>query len=113
VIAAPRRQEKGMATSADGTRIAWYRYGGGERSVLFLPTWNLVDARVVGHQVAALESDATVLRTTREGRAPATGPSADTTFGSMRPMPWRFSTRPASGTSRSLRLREESMRQCC
>jgi pimeloyl-ACP methyl ester carboxylesterase len=28
---------------------------------LFVPTWNLVDARVVGHQVAALESHVTVL----------------------------------------------------
>lgn len=50
-----------MATSADGTQIAWSRYGGGERAVLFVPTWNLVDARVVGHQVAALESHATVV----------------------------------------------------
>ena len=50
-----------MAASADGTRIAWYRYGSGERTVLFLPTWNIVDTRVVGHQVAALESHATVV----------------------------------------------------
>lgn len=50
-----------MATSADGTRIAWYRYGSGERAVLFVPTWNIVDARVVGHQVAALEPHATVV----------------------------------------------------
>jgi pimeloyl-ACP methyl ester carboxylesterase len=50
-----------MATSVDGTRIAWYRYGGGERAILFVSTWNLVDARVVGHQVAALEPHATVL----------------------------------------------------
>ena len=50
-----------MATSGDGTRIAWYRYGRGERAILFVPTWNIVDARVVGHQVAALESRATVV----------------------------------------------------
>jgi pimeloyl-ACP methyl ester carboxylesterase len=50
-----------MATSADGTGIAWYRYGGGERAILFVPTWNIVDARVVGHQVAALEPHATVV----------------------------------------------------
>jgi pimeloyl-ACP methyl ester carboxylesterase len=61
VIAAPRCRERGTAVSADGTGIAWYRYGGGERAILFVPTWNLVDARVVGHQVAALESHATVL----------------------------------------------------
>ena len=50
-----------MATSADGSQIAWSRYGGGERAVLFVPTWNLVDARVVGHQVAALEPHANVV----------------------------------------------------
>jgi pimeloyl-ACP methyl ester carboxylesterase len=51
----------GMATSIDGTQIAWRRYGGGDRIILFVPTWNLVDSRVVGHQVAALESHADVL----------------------------------------------------
>ncbi len=50
-----------MATSADGTRIAWYRYGRGEPAILFVPTWNIVDARVVGHQVVALEPHATVI----------------------------------------------------
>lgn len=50
-----------MATSIDGTRIAWYRYGAGERAVVFVPTWNIVDACVVGHQVAALERHATVV----------------------------------------------------
>jgi pimeloyl-ACP methyl ester carboxylesterase len=50
-----------MATSIDGTRIAWYRYGAGEHALLFVPTWNIVDARVVGHQVAAFESRATVV----------------------------------------------------
>jgi pimeloyl-ACP methyl ester carboxylesterase len=61
VIPASRPEAHGTATSADGARIAWYRYGGGERTILFVPTWNLVDARVVGHQVAALESHANVL----------------------------------------------------
>ena len=61
MIPTPRRSADGVATSADGTRIAWYRYGGGDRAILFVPTWNLVDARVVGHQVAALESHATIV----------------------------------------------------
>ncbi len=61
VIPTPRPSADGVASSADGTRIAWYRYGGGERAILFVPTWNIVDARVVGHQVAALESHATVV----------------------------------------------------
>lgn len=61
VIPTPRSRKHGTATSVDGARIAWYQYGGGERAVLFVPTWNLVDARVVGHQVAALEPHATVI----------------------------------------------------
>ena len=61
MIAAPRPREQGNATSADGTRIAWSRFGDGDRVILFVPTWNLVDSRVVGNQVAALEPHATVL----------------------------------------------------
>ena len=61
MIPRPRPRDHGTATSADGTRIAWYRYGGGERAILFVPTWNIVAARVVGHQVAALEPHATVV----------------------------------------------------
>ena len=61
MIPKPRPRERGTAVSADGTQIAWYRYGEGEQAILFLPTWNLVDARVVGHQVVALEPHATVV----------------------------------------------------
>jgi pimeloyl-ACP methyl ester carboxylesterase len=61
VIPAPEPRDGGRATSADGTTIAWRRYGGGAASVLFVPTWNLVDSRVVGHQVAALAPHATVV----------------------------------------------------
>lgn len=61
MIPAPVPRERGVARSVDGSRIAWYRYGGGARVILFIPTWNLVDARVVGHQVAALERHATVI----------------------------------------------------
>jgi pimeloyl-ACP methyl ester carboxylesterase len=61
VIPAPRPRARGTAKSADGTKIAWYRYGDGDAAVLFVPTWNIVDARVVGHQVAALEPYATVI----------------------------------------------------
>lgn len=61
MIPTPEPQERGFATSSDGARIAWYRYGTADRTILFIPTWNLVDARVVGYQVAALEEDATVV----------------------------------------------------
>ena len=77
VIPAPRPSSHGRATSADGREIAWYRYGDGERAILFVPTWNLVDARVVGHQVVALEPHATVVTYDPRGAGaserPATG----------------------------------------
>jgi len=50
-----------FAVSADGIRIAWQRHGSGEPVSLFVPTWNLVDSRVVRHQVAFLSPRATVL----------------------------------------------------
>lgn len=61
MIPRPRPRDAGVAESADGTSIAWYRFGDGERAVLFVPTWNLVDHRVLGHQVAVLSAEATVL----------------------------------------------------
>lgn len=61
MIPAPDPRDSGLATSADETRIAWYRYGSGDRAILFVPTWNIVDSRVIGHQVAALERAATVV----------------------------------------------------
>jgi pimeloyl-ACP methyl ester carboxylesterase len=75
VIPAPRPVATGSAPSADGARIAWYRYGGGDRTILFVPTWNLVDARVVGHQVAALEAHADVLTYDPRGAGASERPS--------------------------------------
>jgi pimeloyl-ACP methyl ester carboxylesterase len=80
VIPAPRPREQGVATSADGTRIAWYRYGGGEPAILFVPTWNLVDARVVGHQVVALEPHATVLTYDPRGAGSSERPASGYDF---------------------------------
>jgi len=56
-----RASNKGFAVSEDGTRIAWQRHGAGERVMLFIPTWNLVDSRVVRHQVDFLSAQATVV----------------------------------------------------
>jgi pimeloyl-ACP methyl ester carboxylesterase len=44
-----------------GSRIAWKLYGEGKSVVLFIPTWSLVDSRVVRHQVAFLGTRARVL----------------------------------------------------
>jgi pimeloyl-ACP methyl ester carboxylesterase len=56
-----RASNKGFAVSEDGTRIAWQRHGAGEPVILFIPTWNIVDSRVVRHQVDFLSAQATVV----------------------------------------------------
>ena len=80
MIPSPRPDSNGVATSADGCRIAWYRYGTADPTVLFIPTWNLVDARVVGHQVAALASHATVVTYDPRGAGASDRPEHGYTF---------------------------------
>jgi pimeloyl-ACP methyl ester carboxylesterase len=72
----PSPTEAGFADSL-GVRIAWHRYGAGTRVVLFVPTWNIVDARVVSQQVAFLADRMTVLthdpRGAGDSERPASG----------------------------------------
>ena len=53
-------EDEGWAEGS-GARIAWKRYGKGEPTVLFIPTWNIVDSRVSHHQVSHLAPRATVI----------------------------------------------------
>jgi pimeloyl-ACP methyl ester carboxylesterase len=80
VIPKPRPLKNGRAASSDGTEIAWYRYGHGDRQILFVPTWNIVDARVVGHQVVALEPHATVVTYDPRGHGRSDRPDEGYTF---------------------------------
>lgn len=77
--AADNRAER-FARSVDGTRIAWQRRGTGETVILFIPTWNLVDSSVVRHQVAFLESRATVLTYDPRGAGASDRPSTGYDF---------------------------------
>ena len=72
MIPGPIPHQQGVAVSHDGCRMTWYRYGSGGRVVVFVPTWNLVDARVVGHQVEYLEERFTVI--TYDPRGASRGP---------------------------------------
>ena len=56
----PEADETGFADSA-GVRIAWRRYGNGPDTILFMPTWNFVDSRVLRHQVDGLRDRFRVL----------------------------------------------------
>src|SRR5262245_1021315 len=55
-----RIMDEGFA-QREGAQIAGKRYGDGNRTILFVPTWNLVDARVSRHQVSFLARYATVI----------------------------------------------------
>ena len=56
----PDADEVGVATSGD-VRISWRRYGNGPQTVLFVPTWNFVDSRVLRHQVDGLRDEFRVI----------------------------------------------------
>jgi pimeloyl-ACP methyl ester carboxylesterase len=71
--------EEGRARS-NGVGIAWKRYGSGDPTVLFVPTWNLVDARVSRHQVSFLEPQATVITYDPRGAGASDRPSSGYDF---------------------------------
>lgn len=75
MIPKPIPRERGVVASEDGCRIAWYRYGVGDAVVLLMPTWNLVDARVVGHQVEYLAERCTVITYDPRGNGASDRPS--------------------------------------
>jgi pimeloyl-ACP methyl ester carboxylesterase len=60
----------------DGVGIAWRRYGSGDPTVVFVPTWNLVDARVSRHQVSFLVSRASVITYDPRGAGASDRPSS-------------------------------------
>lgn len=79
-IPRPAPRAKGVAVSDDGVRIAWYRYGSGEPVVLFVPTWNIVDARVWGSQVVDLQDSCTVITFDPRGHGASDRPSSGYDF---------------------------------
>ena len=80
LIPRPVPRDTGLVEREDGCRIAWYRYGAGDRVVVFFPTWNFVDARVVGHQVEYLSQHCTVITYDARGSGASDRPSSGYTF---------------------------------
>jgi len=80
LIPRPVPHSTGLVEREDGCRIAWYRYGAGDRVVAFFPTWNFVDARVVGHQVEYLAQRCTVITYDARGSGASDRPSSGYTF---------------------------------
>ena len=68
-IRQPVADEVGVADS-NGVRIGWRRYGDGPRSILFIPTWNFVDSRVLRHQVEGLRDHFRLLTCGTAGSPP-------------------------------------------
>jgi pimeloyl-ACP methyl ester carboxylesterase len=76
VIAQPAPDGIGVADSG-GVGVSWKSYGSRDRTVLFVPTWNIVDSRTLRHQVDGLRDDFRVItfdaRGSGESGHPATG----------------------------------------
>ena len=75
----PEADEAGFATAA-GVHIAWRRYGNGPETILFIPTWNFVDSRVLRHQVDGLRDRFRVLTYDARGSGRSDHPSAGYRF---------------------------------
>ena len=76
VIPRPIPRERGTSPGEGGCEIAWYRYGDGDHVVVFFPTWNVVDARVVGYQVEYLAERCTVVTYDARGSGASGRPSS-------------------------------------
>lgn len=70
----PAADETGFANSA-GVRIAWRRYGSGPDTILFIPTWNFVDSRVLRPEVDGLRDRFRVLTYDARGSGESDRPS--------------------------------------
>jgi pimeloyl-ACP methyl ester carboxylesterase len=75
----PSADETGVAESL-GVRIIWRRYGDGPATVLFVPTWNFVDSRVVRHQVDALREQFRVITYDARGSGGSDHPASGYSF---------------------------------
>ena len=75
-IAQPVPDDAGTAFN-DGVGISWKRFGTRGQTVLFVPTWNLVDSRSLRHQVEGLRNSLQVITFDARGSGasdrPATG----------------------------------------
>ena len=80
LIPRPVPCDQGLVERKDGCRIAWYRYGAGDQVVVFFPTWNFVDARVVGHQVEYLSQHCTVITYDARGSGASDRPLSGYSF---------------------------------
>ena len=75
----PVADETGVADSG-GVRIAWRRYGNSPQTVLFIPTWNFVDSRVLRHQVEGLRNEFRVITFDARGSGQSAHPSSGYSF---------------------------------
>jgi pimeloyl-ACP methyl ester carboxylesterase len=75
----PVADETGVADNA-GVRVAWRRYGDGPDTILFIPTWNFVDSRVLRHQVDGLRDQCRVITYDARGSGLSDRPSSGYSF---------------------------------
>ena len=79
---------------SDGARVFWERYGDGERTILLLPTWQIVHSRIWKGQIPYLARHFRVLTSIRRGTGDPTARRArkPTASARSRPLRSRFST---------------------
>ena len=79
LLVRPEADETGVA-DRDGVRIAWNRFGDGPETILFVPTWNFVDSRVLRHQVDGLRDRFRLITFDARGSGASDHPATGYTF---------------------------------
>ena len=75
----PVADETGVADSG-GVTISWRRYGNAPQTILFIPTWNFVDSRVLRHQVDGLRGEFRLVTFDARGSGRSGHPSSGYSF---------------------------------
>ena len=75
----PAPDEGGVAMN-DEVRITWRRYGDGPQTILFVPTWNFVDSRVLRHQIDGLRDQFRLITYDARGSGESDHPSSGYRF---------------------------------
>jgi pimeloyl-ACP methyl ester carboxylesterase/predicted glycosyltransferase len=108
VTATPRREQTRARhpdetgyIERDGVRVFWERYGQGEPTVLFLPTWSIVHSRIWKAQVPYFARHGTVITFDGRGNGRSDRPSAPEAYATDEFAADALAVMDATGTERA------------
>jgi pimeloyl-ACP methyl ester carboxylesterase/predicted glycosyltransferase len=85
----------------DGVKVFWERYGGGEPSILFLPTWSIVHSRIWKAQLAYFARRGTVVTFDGRGNGRSDRPTTPDAYATEEFVADALAVMDATGTERA------------